>query len=72
LYVGGIFQRAETLTTGEALVGALKSEGCATEGGQVIVAESCFRYVDDSLFRATELTNAAGEKFYKLDLKYRG
>ena len=38
LYVGGVFNRAETLTVGEALLAALKSEGMATGGGQIIVA----------------------------------
>ena len=33
LYVGGVFNRAETLTVGEALFEALKSEGMATGGG---------------------------------------
>lgn len=33
LYVGGVFNRNETLTVGEALVNALKSEGQAKAGG---------------------------------------
>ena len=33
LYVGGIFNRAETLTVGNALLEALKSEGMTTGGG---------------------------------------
>jgi len=60
------------LTVGQALVDALKSEGNATAGGQVIVAQSCFQYVDETLYRATELVNEVGEKFYKLNLKFRG
>lgn len=36
------------------------------------MAESCFKHVDDTLYRAIELTNDVGEKFYKLDLKFRG
>ena len=33
LYVGGVFNRAEFFTVGEALKLALKSEGNATGGG---------------------------------------
>ena len=42
LYVGGVFGRSESFTIGEALMFALRSEGMATQGGQIIVAESCF------------------------------
>jgi len=45
--VGGVFNRAETLTIGDALADALKSEGMATGGGEVIVAESCYDQVSD-------------------------
>lgn len=38
LYVGGVFNRAETLTVGEALLQALKSEGMATGGGQIVIS----------------------------------
>ena len=33
LYVGGVFNRAETFTVGPALTCALESEGCASAGG---------------------------------------
>lgn len=42
LYVGGVFNRAEFFTVGSALTYALKSEGQATEGGQIIVSETAF------------------------------
>ena len=69
--MGGIFDRNETLTVGPALVNALKSEGNATAGGQVIVHESVFDHVDETLYRGTEI-RSDGESFYKLDLKFRG
>ena len=45
LYVGGIFDRAEYFTVGEALTAALQSEEQATSGGQIIVSESAFKFV---------------------------
>jgi hypothetical protein len=48
LYVGGVFNRAEFFTVGEALKYALKSEGCATNGGQIIVAGKAFECVRES------------------------
>ena len=39
LYVGGIFNRSEFFTIGEALSGALASEGMCTKGGQIVVSE---------------------------------
>ncbi len=42
LYVGGVFDRSESFTIGEALMLALRSEGCATSGGQIIVAHAAF------------------------------
>ena len=38
LYVGGIFNRAEFFTVGDALKQALGSEGCASGGGETIVS----------------------------------
>ena len=55
LYVGGVFSRNETLTVGPALMNALRSEGCTTDGGQVVVHESCFQHIDESLYRGTEV-----------------
>jgi class 3 adenylate cyclase len=48
LYVGGVFNRAEFFTVGEALKLALKCEGCATNGGQIIVAAKAFDSVRES------------------------
>ena len=45
MYAGGVFQRYETLTVGEALIQALKAEGLAEGGGDVIVSDPCFKYV---------------------------
>lgn len=73
LYVGGVFNRVETLTVGDALVDALKSEGQASAGGQIYVSESCFRFVNDNWYRSTETkTDRDGHRFYRLDLKFRG
>lgn len=72
LYVGGVFDRQETLTVGEALVNALKSEGEAGGGGEVIVHESCWQHVNKDLYRGLEIIDKLGGKFYKLDLKFRG
>ena len=72
LYVGGVFGRNETLTVGEALMDALKSEGQATTGGQVIVANSAFSNVLP-FFRAENeiIDDATFEKFYLIDLRYK-
>lgn len=53
---------------------ALRSEGHATPygGGTVIVHESCFNHVDETLYRGTEIVDEEGDSFYKLDLKFRG
>ena len=69
LYVGGVYNRSETLTVGEALTQALKSEGMSQGGGEIIIAEPCFQHVAE-FFRATELTNEeTGEKFFKVNLR---
>ena len=72
LYCGGVFNRTETLTVGPALMNALRSEGHAINGGTVIVHESCFNHVDETLYRGTEIVDEEGDSFYKLDLKFRG
>ena len=70
LYVGGVFNRAETLTVGEALFDALKSEGMATGGGQVIISQTCFDFVSD-FFKAKRLNNEeTGETFFLIDNKF--
>ena len=73
LYVGGVFNRVETLTVGAALMDALKSEGQATSGGQVIIAESCYSHVADlDYYQAEEIiVPDTKEKFHKLNLKYK-
>ena len=45
--MGGVFGRAEFFTVGDALTYALKSEGCCTSGGQIVVSETAFRFVSD-------------------------
>ena len=34
--------------------------------------ESCFDHVDETLYRGEELKDKEGDRFYKLDLKFRG
>ena len=49
---------------------ALKSEGMAGGGGEVIVADSCFSQVCD-FFKATRLRNEdTGEYFHRINLKH--
>ena len=45
LYVGGTFQRGEFFTIGSALTYAPKSEEMCTEGGQIVVSQTAFKYV---------------------------
>ena len=45
--MGGVFDRNESFTIGEALAWALRSEGHATSGGQIIVADAAFKYVSE-------------------------
>ena len=45
LYVGGVFNRSEFFTVGEALSQALKSEENASGGGQIIVSQSAWKLV---------------------------
>ena len=54
LYVGGVFRRSESFTIGESLMWALGSEGQATGGGQIIVAESAFKHVRE-FFTGTDI-----------------
>ena len=60
------------MTVGEALVHALKSEGQATSGGQVIVSETCFKHVVGGNYRGEEIIDKEQLKYYKLDLKFQG
>ena len=55
LYVGGVFGRSESFTIGEALIQALRSEGQATGGGQIIVSESCYNHVKEFFTAKKEL-----------------
>ncbi len=66
MYVGGVFNRAEFFTVGPALTYALKSEGQATSGGQIIVSETAFKHVR-SLYKAEEILSDKNEKFYLID-----
>ena len=43
--MGGVLDRSEFFTTGEALKQALGSEGMCTKGGQIVVAAPAFRHV---------------------------
>ena len=54
LYVGGVLDRSEFFTTGEALKQALGSEGMCTQGGQIVVAAPAFKYVSE-FYANTEL-----------------
>jgi hypothetical protein len=65
LYVGGVFDRAEFFTVGSALTNALKSEEQATEGGQIIVSDTAFRYVKNQYYDGVEI-NDHGKKFYRV------
>lgn len=65
LYVGGIFNRCEFFTVGDALTQALKSEECATGGGQIIVSQSAWTHVK-TFFTSDELENDHNQKFYKI------
>ena len=74
LYVGGVFGRSESFTIGAALMLALRSEGQATAGGQIIVAEPAFTHVRQ-YFKAKELIDEESpelDKFYLVDYKYQG
>jgi hypothetical protein len=81
LYVGGIFNRSEFFTVGESHVWALKSEGCALGGGEIIVAESAFKFCksknkNERLYEYEKIKNkikdskgnytGVVEKFYKI------
>jgi hypothetical protein len=44
--VGGIFNRAEFFTIGDALTAALKCEGDCKEGGQIVVSSDMWRIVN--------------------------
>lgn len=55
--MGGVFNRAEFFTVGTALTYALKSEGEATAGGQIIVSETAFQHVRQ-LYNAKEIISA--------------
>lgn len=50
---------------GEALSYALKSEGEATSGGQIIVSETAFKYVRD-IYEAKEILSKKQEKFFRI------
>ena len=47
LYVGGVFKRSESFTIGDSLMWALRSEGMADSGGQIICADAAFKYVKE-------------------------
>ena len=66
LYVGGVFNRAEFFTVGEALTQALSSEENATAGGQIIISNNAWSHVS-TFFESDELINEhSGKKFYKI------
>ena len=69
--MGGVFSRSESFTIGEALMLALHSEGMAESGGQIIVAEPCFKYVKE-FFKAKQLADDKGHKFYLIDKSHQG
>ena len=65
-----MFNREENFTVGAALVDALKSEGLATSGGQVIVAHSAYQHVAE-FFKSKELIDEenGGGVYHLIDLK---
>ena len=68
--MGGVFGRSESFTIGEALIQALRSEGQADGGGQIIVAEACYNHVRE-YFKAKELIDKEkGDRFYLVDYKH--
>ncbi len=71
LYVGGIFNRSEFFTVGDALTQALKSEECAECGGQIIVSQSAWLLVRD-YFKSVEVINNHGKPFYRITSLIQG
>ncbi len=65
LHVGGVFQRAEFLAIGDALVQALNSEHHSTHGGQVIVSKECWEIIKDC-FEATPLGDHGNMEIHEL------
>ena len=62
-----MFGRSESFTIGEALIQALRSEGQALGGGQIIVAEPAYRHVK-AFFRAKTITDREkGDDFFDID-----
>lgn len=70
LYVGGVFNRNESFTVGEALSDALKSEGLATSGGQTIVASSCYVQVHKYFKQKESLRDEDGKEYILVDNMY--
>ena len=65
LYVGGVFNRAEFFTVGNALTQALNSEENATAGGQIIVSQNAWAQVVD-FFESEEIIDEHGKRFYRI------
>jgi len=66
LYVGGVFNRSEFFTVGEALTQALESEGCCTSGGQVVVSKAVFNRVSSYFLAEPVGEEDDPEGFYKI------
>ena len=64
--MGGVFDRAEFFTVGQALTNALKSEEQATGGGQIIVSESAFKHVKNQFYDGIEIISEENKKFYRV------
>jgi adenylate cyclase 10 len=70
--VGGVFNRAEFFTVGDALTQALSSEENATAGGQIIVSGPAWSLVH-RYFESQELSDDhSGKKFYKIQGMIQG
>lgn len=63
--MGGVFNRSEFFTVGNALTQALKSEENATGGGQIIVSQNAWKIVSE-YFKSEEIDSEHGGKFYKI------
>ena len=62
--MGGVLDRSEFFTTGEALKQALGSEGMCTQGGQIVVAAPAFKHVSEYYANTELIDPKTKEKYY--------
>lgn len=72
LYVGGVFNRSEFFTVGEALSQALKSEENASGGGQIIVSQSAWKLVSSFFTSEQIIDDHSGLPFYRITSLVQG